>query len=524
MSAKSDRFYINAAWIWIIGFALFRYGYSGQFLLVPDETNYWQWSRHLAFGYHDQAPLIAWTIKLATSILGHTETGVRLPSVFALFVASAYLILIARRYVGAYAAWATALMSQAILEFNVGGLLATPDGLQAAAWAGASYHVARAYEEDGWAQWLLGGLWFGIGMLSKYTMILFLPGAFLYGLCSQNHRMRLARFRPYAGLLLGFLMFLPVIFWNAQNGWNSVRHVAYLGGANERFAIHLKYFGDFLASQAGLLSPLMFILGLWAWYLALQKPYGREKWIYTYLFFTSFPMVAAFTLLSFHSRVYGNWPAAGYLTVSILIAAFFTDRSKQLSHMALSRWGQKLWPWALGSAYLFTALLLIQVLWPVFPISPKLDRTARELTGWKELGTQAGRMVEAMADPKKTFLFGLRYQIASELAFYAPGQPHTVSINRWKRPNVYDYWWTDEDLIGWDAVGVTYHPDSGVTRLQQVFDRVDPPVRLDIYRDPVFARENAAPEPVKTFYLYRAYGFKGGLRWIPPDRSDIRAN
>ena len=116
MSANSDRFHITAAWIWIIAFALFRYVYSGQFLLVPDETNYWQWSRHLALGYHDQAPLIAWAIKLTTSILGHTETGVRLPSVFALTVASAYLIMTAYRYVGAYAAWATALISQAILE------------------------------------------------------------------------------------------------------------------------------------------------------------------------------------------------------------------------------------------------------------------------------------------------------------------------------------------------------------------------------------------------------------------------
>ena len=27
-------------------------------------------------------------------------------------------------------------------------------------------------------------------------------------------------------------MFIPVIVWNAANGWNSARHVAYIGGAN----------------------------------------------------------------------------------------------------------------------------------------------------------------------------------------------------------------------------------------------------------------------------------------------------
>jgi undecaprenyl-diphosphatase len=129
-----------------------------------------------------------------------------------------------------------------------------------------------------------------------------------------------------------------------------------------------------------------------------------------------------------------------------------------------------------------------------------------------------------MPNPEKTFLFGLRYQVASELAFYTPGQPQTVSINKWGRPNVYDYWWKDEDLIGWDAVGVTYDPESHTKRLNQTFDHVDPPIKLKIYRDPVFTKTGSIRKPVTIFYLYRAYGFKGGLRWVPPVTSDIRAN
>ncbi len=191
------------AWAWIGAFTVFRLVYAGQFLLVPDETNYWQWSRHLAWGYHDQAPLIAWAIKLATTLLGHTATAVRLPPILAMTVASVYLVLIARRWVGNRAAWHTALLTQGLLLFNVGGLLATADGLQAAAWAAATYHVARGYETGTWSQWLAGGLWFGVGLLSKYTMVLFLPGAFVYGLLIREHRARLATLRPYIGVLAG---------------------------------------------------------------------------------------------------------------------------------------------------------------------------------------------------------------------------------------------------------------------------------------------------------------------------------
>lgn len=523
MTLQSDTSGFRNAMLLVLGCTLFRLVYSGTFLLAPDETNYWQWSRYLAWGYHDQAPMIAWAIRLSTTIIGHSETAVRLPSVVAMTVASAYLVCIANRWMGSKTAFFTALLSQGILEFNVGGLMATPDGLQAAAWAGACYHVARAYEDNRWKQWLWGGLWFGFGMLSKYTMVIFLPCAYLYGLLSSEHRSRLAGIRPYAGVLIGCLMFFPVILWNAQNNWNSVRHVAYIGGAGQRFSLHWKYFGDYIASQAALLSPLVFLLGLWAWILAMSYRYRTRHWIYPYLFFTSFPMFAGFALLSLHSRVYGNWPAAGYLTVAVLVAAFFTGKSDTLFKTSQKNWGYKLMPWAVGTAYLFTFLVLLQVVWPVLPIPTRLDRTATELAGWEELGNETDRILRAMPDPQNTFVFGLRYQTASELAFYMPGRPQTVSINRWKRPNVYDYWWQDADLIGKDAVGVTYDPSSHQTRLHQVFERVDPPVKLTIFKRKGFLRRKITDEPVEHFYIYRAYRFKGGLRWIPPDRSDIRA-
>jgi len=170
---------------------------------------------------------------------------------------------------------------------------------------------------------------------------------------------------------------------------------------------------------------------------------------------------------------------------------------------------------------LFSALVLLQVVWPILPLPPSMDRTATEIQGWDQLGQKAADLRRTMPNPDRTFLFGLRYQTASELAFYTPGQPPTVSINKWMRPNVYDYWWRDEDLIGWDAVGVTFEADHHETRLNRIFARVEPPIELKITRKPLWGQ--APDEHIKTFYLYRAYGFKGGLRWEPKDKTDVRA-
>ena len=519
MLRTHPQWQMRTAWLWLLVATAFRVVYAGSFPLVPDETNYWQWGRHLALGYHDQAPLIGWSIRLATECFGQTEWAVRLPSVLAVAVASIYLVLAARRWYGPSAALATALLSQSILLINVGGLLATPDGLQAAGWAGAAYHAARGYENDRWSDWLLAGAWFGLGILAKFTMVLFLMCAYAYGLWSADHRSRLARLRPYCGVALGLLMFLPVIIWNAANDWNSVRHVAHIGGVDEQVLIRFRFIGDFLGSQAALLSPVVFVLVVLAWSLTHPLSAGRSRWIDRYLFFTSFPMVAFFGLLSLHSRVYGNWPGAGYLTVAVTVAAWFGCRDIELP-LKRVRWGRKLWPWAIATAYLMSAAVLLQAVRPFLPIPVRWDRTATEIRGWDRLGREAGRVRESMPDPQAAFLFGLSYQIASELAFYTPGQPQTVSINKWGRPNVYDYWWQEADLLGKNAVGVTYDGTSHLNRLRQVFDRVDPPIAVPIYWP---HEENATDRPpVKTYFIYRCFGFKGGLSWQPPDKNDVR--
>jgi len=519
-SPKKQPPWIAGAWVIIAGFTLVRAVYSNMFLLVPDETNYWQWGRYLAWGYHDQAPLIGWAIRISTELFGSSEWAVRLPSVLSGAVISGYLVMMASRWLDSRAAFMTSLAVQSTLLFNVGSLLATPDGLQAAAWAGAAYHTARAYENGQWKQWLLAGMWFGFGMLSKYTMIIFAGSVFLYGLMTPLHRPRLMEIRAYIGVLLGFLMFSPVIYWNAAHNWNSVRHVAFIGGVNEQTFFQLRFIGDFFGSQVALLSPLMFFMVVAAWIRVACRSYRDHNWILRYLFFTSFPMIAGFTLLSLHARVYGNWPGAGYLTACLLVVAFYGDRRRPDWDYQPVGMGKKLWPWTIATAFLFSAVVLTQTVWPILPIPVSLDRTASETLGWDKLGQKTGEIVKTMPDMSRTFIFGLSYQMASELAFYVPGQPATVSINRWERPNVYDYWLKDDDLIGWDAVGVTYDPISHQTRLNQIFERVDPPEEIRVFRQAVM--EQSSPDYVKSYYIYRAYGFKGGLRWVPEHAGDIR--
>jgi undecaprenyl-diphosphatase len=518
MSQFRNTHYLKLTWYFIALCTLLRLAYVQMFPLAPDEANYWQWSRYLAWGYHDQAPLIAWAIRFATTLFGHSETAVRLPSIISMSVASIYIALIARRWFSDRMAWQTTLLGHTIMLFNIGGLLATADGLQAAAWAGGAYHAARSIEENRLMQWLSAGAWVGVGLLSKYTMVLFPLFVFLFALLSDKYRSTLATFRPYVALIFGLIIFAPVIGWNIANGWNSARHVAHIGGADQGFSIHWNYFGDFIGSQAALISPLVFIFVCLGWLRIIRQKYPKKHFIYFYLFCISFPMIAGFAILSLHTRVYGNWPGAGYLGAILLATAFFSPQDDSESENKK----QNLWRWAMGISAITTIILLIQVIYPIVPISGKYDRTASEIRGWDELGHKVGEMLREGANPAHTFIFGLNYQVASELAFYVPDQPRTVSINRWHRPNVYDYWWEDRDLIGKDAIGVIENPKSE-KRLAEVFEHVDSPEEISIYRFSIWDKAMNEATLVKKWYIYRCYGFKGGLRWIPKRVGDIRA-
>jgi undecaprenyl-diphosphatase len=75
--------------------------------------------------------------------------------------------------------------------------------------------------------------------------------------------------------------------------------------------------------------------------------------------------------------------------------------------------------------------------------------------------------------------------------------------------------------MGRTAVGVGKHLDMA-NRLGRLFESVDPPVAVTLYDH----RQgwDGRPKAIRTLYIYRAYGFKGGHRWMPQSADDIRTS
>src|ERR1700743_2364184 len=59
--------------------------------LSADEAYYWLWSRHLAAGYYDHPPAIAWLIRAGTLVFGATPFGVRIGGLILSLLATAFV-------------------------------------------------------------------------------------------------------------------------------------------------------------------------------------------------------------------------------------------------------------------------------------------------------------------------------------------------------------------------------------------------------------------------------------------------
>ncbi|HEY0747178.1 MAG TPA: glycosyltransferase family 39 protein [Steroidobacteraceae bacterium] len=198
-----------------------RLVYAGSVELLPEETYYWNYSRHLDFGYLDHPPMVAWLIRLGTAIFGQTEFGVRAGALFCGALTSLFIYRLARNLFGQAVALAALLLVQSLPFFFLAGFLMTPDALLTAAWAASLYFLERALIADRPRAWWMAGVALGLGMISKYSIALLVPVTLVYMVWDPPSRRWWRRSPPYVAALLALLIFSPVLIWNAQHEWIS---------------------------------------------------------------------------------------------------------------------------------------------------------------------------------------------------------------------------------------------------------------------------------------------------------------
>jgi 4-amino-4-deoxy-L-arabinose transferase-like glycosyltransferase len=445
----------------LLGTTAFHLWYiaSGALDLAPDEAHYWEWSRRLDWSYYSKGPMVAYLIAASTRLGSSTAFFVRLPAVL-LSLGTGILVYVfaGALFASRRAGFLAVLACSANPLYSAGSMLMTIDAPLVFFWTLAAYSTWRAVHGDPSALrwWLVLGIALGCGVLSKYTMLLIVPCIGAYLLISPVARSSLRRPGPYVALVVAAILCLPILVWNVQHGWVSLRHVETrvgltAAGVGNDLHFAAKTFVEFLGSQFAVVSPVLFVAVVVAMMLSGRRGIRGRSDEYLFAFLLAAPPFAFFLLWSVYNKVEGNWGAPAYVTATIALAALWDEQLARSPRRALAR---------IVVVVLPGVLMVVLAHFPGMPrhlglsLPPRLDLT-RRLDGWRELGTAVGTVLDR-PDGKNLFVFSDSYQIASELAFYVPGQPRVYNIAAGRRMNQYDIW---GGLGAWrarDGLFVTY--------------------------------------------------------------------
>lgn len=508
MQQDTSSFSPEKRWPWrllagilILGAAGLHLAYLGcncPLSLAPDEAHYWDWSRHLDWSYYSKGPLVAYLIRagcflaggISNQLLGNEMLAVRLPAVLcgSLLLVSLYILTVqvfANEKLAAFLVGCGLTMPL----ISAGSSLMTIDSPYTCCWGWALVLAYQAiFRQSAWA-WPLAGLVVGIGILAKYTMVLFLPSVGLFLLTSAEHRRLLLR--PGFWVMAGIagLCCLPILIWNAQNGWVTFMHVGNLAGLQKGPRVHLLGPLHYLGGQLALLLGFWFVAWLSA--MVAQRPWKESDSGIRYLWWLSAPMFAVFFLFGFKTGGGElNWPVTAYLSGMVLTAGWLTRQFQtpsawyrrlaisclvlaltlDLAVLGLMHFSDRLYP------------VLAQVAGGPTDAQPmplrRVDPTCR-LRGWQTLAGEIDRLKsEIRAQGIEPVLAASNWALPGELAFYCNDHPtvYSVGLPLGDRRSQYDFWrpnpvWDVSHFKGKTFVIVG---DLG-PQAADAFDRIDPP-------------------------------------------------
>ncbi len=410
----------------VVAAALVRLFFASWIPLVPDETYYWDWSRHLAGGYFDHPPMIALLVRGGTLLFGTTRVGVRFLPLAAGAVASLAAVGIARRLAGDRAALLTSVIFALMPLAAAGLVLATPDAPLLAAHALTLYCVVRALHlplrsRASLLWWCAAGITLGLAFASKYTSIFLPVGLTVAVLLRPSLRRRLGEPGPYVACVLATLIFLPVLHWNAAHDWISFRFQIQHGLGTPRGSAlqrELELFGG----QLGLVSPILFVLVAGAVWRSATRSADDVRYALAVVAIVSWVF---FVYSALRRSVEANWPAPSYVPAVALLASAVLTRSRD-------RWLRR----GIVLAGVLVATVYLLALLPLLPA--KKDPMARG-AGWERAALQV-ETARAAVGGGRAFIGADRYQDVSELAFHLPGHPRVFCTCLTGRRNQYELW------------------------------------------------------------------------------------
>ena len=335
---KIDKY---ITWLLIIS-ALVRGFLAAIIEFGNDEVYYWTYAMYPDWSHFDHPGMVGWVMQIfSLNLLFHSEFALRLSSIIFMTI-DTYIIyrlgcLVKNKLAGFYAAL---LYTASLYCFIITGVFIMPDTplmmfTLLAIWCFVKYFMASRKDNACVVQnnqdktslvpagyILLGGIFTGLALLSKYSAIFIWAGVGLYVLLFD--RKQLKNKYLYLSALISVVCMLPVLIWNMQNDFIS-------------FTFHgdrVSFFGklqplDFLKEIVGELgynNPINYILII----IALVAFFKGRKYLDAtsgrLLLCFALPFIAVFWFFSTMRETLPHWSAPAFSILLLFPASYLADK------------------------------------------------------------------------------------------------------------------------------------------------------------------------------------------------------
>jgi 4-amino-4-deoxy-L-arabinose transferase-like glycosyltransferase len=411
--------------------------HAGVFM---DEAYYWMWGRHPALSYYDHPPLNAWLLSLSSSLLGWNVLALRAPVALTFLADILALYLLARRIGGEDwrgLFWLTLLLFLTTPIFWLVSSYALPDHALLTATLFAIYFFFRFFQDRASGtpgttrDLLLGAAFLGLAALAKYNAAFLGLGVALFVLGFDRPLLRQPRL--YLAALLTLMLQLPVLIWNANEGFASFGFIA--GGRHAGLAASF----DGLYPLA--LGILIFISPFLFWPI-LKFAIGRNAVPGSGFARAAFLVsTIAIVALAFTTLTLFHWNLIAYAAMLPFLA--FVMRPSWLLVLQ-----------ALYGTAIAVAIFVNYAIVPITDVGGWRDEATAWSYGWSEAAVAAR---DAAAANNATFIAAMDYPTASLLGFHMHDRD-VVSIAG--RRDQFDFWFDPAAHAGEDAIlyGDRYRP------------------------------------------------------------------
>jgi len=294
--------------------------------LYGDEAQYWLWSQEPNLGYYSKPPLLAWFLSGYTGVFGDSFVSLKtFPIIVYFFISYSVYKLCQSLSFDKKSAQLCAISFLIIPAASLSSFLISTDLLLLLFWTISMVLLLNTINTASTSNFLLLGLFLGLTFLAKYAAIYFLTNLLLL-LIIDRKTLNSFKNNPIGVLfflLSFFLVLMPNIWWNLNNGWITLSHTS--DNANlQNLNLNLNEPIKFLASQIIMVSPFLFISFIF--FIKYFRLDFENKFLLTF----SLPILLIVLAESFLVRANANWAAPALISVFIILFRLVNNKRSPL--------------------------------------------------------------------------------------------------------------------------------------------------------------------------------------------------